>query len=80
MTDLTIPNVDEATLRALRARARATGRSVEEEARELLSRGADANVDRAELLARADRIRAMTPADVPQTDSADLIREDRDRR
>lgn len=80
MTDLTIPNLDEATLRTLRARARAAGRSVEEEARELLSRRAFANVDRAELLARADRIRAMTPADVPQTDSTDLIREDRDRR
>lgn len=80
MTDLTIPNVSEATMRALRARAQAAGRSVEEEARELLSRRADASIDRAELLARADGIRAMTPADVPQTDSTDLIREDRDRR
>jgi plasmid stability protein len=80
MTDLTIPNLDEATLRALRARARSAGRSVEEEARELLSRGAGVGVDRAELLARADRIRAMTPTDVPQTDSTDLIREDTDRR
>ena len=80
MTDLTIPNVSEATMRALRARARAAGRSVEEEARELLSRRADASIDRAELLARADRIRAMTPADVHQSDSTDLIREDRDRR
>ena len=80
MTDPTIPNVSEATMRALRARAQAAGRSVEEEARELLSRRADVSIDRAELLARADGIRAMTPADVPQTDSTDLIREDRDRR
>ena len=80
MTDPTIPNVSEATMRALRARAQAAGRSVEEEARELLSRRADVSIDRAELLARADGIRAMTPADVPQTDSTDLIWEDRDRR
>lgn len=80
MTGPTVPNVSEATMRALRARARAAGRSVEKEARELLSRRADASIDRAELLARAHRIRAMTPADVHQSDSTDLIREDRDRR
>jgi plasmid stability protein len=80
MTDLTIPNIDEATLRALRARAAASGRSAEDEARELLSRTAATPVDRATLLARADRIRAMTPTDAQQTDSTDLIREERDRR
>lgn len=80
MTDLTIPNVSEATMRLLRDRAAASGRSVEDEARELLSRSVEPSVDRATLLARADRIRAMTPRDVPQTDSTELIREERDRR
>ena len=35
--------------------------------------------DAEEFLALADRIRAMTPKDRPQTDSVELLREDRRR-
>ena len=42
------------------------------------ARPANAQPDRHELVAEADRIRAMTPGPLP--DSTRLIREDRDRR
>ena len=80
MTDLTIPNVSEATMRLLRDRAKATGRSVEEEAERLLSEAATQAMDRSELLDWTRRIRAMTPEHLRKTDSTEMIREDRDRR
>lgn len=80
MTTLTIHNLDPATLSALETRARAHGRSVEDEAQALLAQAATASMDFDTLLAWTDRIRAMTPKDVEQPDSADLVREDRDSR
>ena len=80
MTDLIVPNITETTMRALRARAEASGRSVEQEAAQLLSQAASEPMDRDELLAWTRRIRAMTPNSLRNADSTPMIREDRDRR
>jgi antitoxin FitA len=79
MANLTIRNVEDDIVEALKARAKSHNRSLESEIRQIL-------VDQvrrpswrgAELLERAKRIAAMTP-NVPQTDSVELLREDRDR-
>ena len=60
----------------LEARAAEHKHSLEQEPRQILSEAA--RPSREEILADFDRIRAMTPK-VPQTDSAELIREVRDR-
>ncbi len=77
MANLTIRNVDDHVVERLKKRAKDNGRSLEAELRELLKQAANRKSPE-ELLAIADRIAAMTP-DVPQTDSAELLREDRDR-
>ncbi len=77
MANLTIRNVDDKVVERLKKRAKDNGRSLEAELRELLKQAANRKSPE-ELLAIADRIAAMTP-DVPQTDSAELLREDRDR-
>lgn len=76
MAQVLVRNLDDEVVARLRERARRAGRSLEQQLREILS--AAAQPDRDEILAEMDRIRAMTPA-VRQTDSAELIREDRDR-
>jgi plasmid stability protein len=78
MSTLTIRNVEEDVMKNLKQQAKRNNRSVEAEVRELLKR----NVGRKspeELLALADKIKAMTPKGIKQTDSAELLREDRDR-
>ena len=74
---MTIRNLYGEIVERLKYKAKQNGRSLEAEVRELLKQAADRKTTE-ELLAIADRIAAMTP-DVPQTDSAELIREDRDR-
>ncbi len=78
MGALTIRNLDDRVIEHLKVRAKANHRSLEGEIRFLLTE----LVDRASRLAafreRARRLRART-AGTPQTDSAILIREDRDR-
>ena len=71
--------VDGATLAALERNAKAHGRSLEEEAADVL-RAAAGTTDRQAMLKRFDEIAAMTPKGVQQTDSTLLIREDRDSR
>ncbi|MCP5374221.1 MAG: hypothetical protein H6907_21000 [Hyphomicrobiales bacterium] len=78
MANLTIRNLDDDIAEALKARAKAHNRSLEAEVRQILTDQALRPWRGAELVARAERIAAMTP-DVPQTDSVDLVREDRDR-
>ena len=80
MADLTIHDLDEDVLKGLEDLARKHGHSLEEEVRQILTDAVQrySRSRRKELRARAERIAAMTP-DVPQTDSALLIREDRDR-
>jgi antitoxin FitA len=74
---LTVRNVDDDVVTALKARAKRNKRSLEAEVRMLL-RDAVAPGSRTSLRALADRIAALTP-NVPQTDSTELVREDRAR-
>lgn len=78
MTTLTIRNVEEDVVERLKARAKANGRSLEAEVRLVLKSSAQ-RLSGKEALELADRIAAMTPKGVKQTDSAILLREDRDR-
>ena len=79
MANLTIRNVEDDIVDALKARAKSHNRSLESEIRQILVDQVRRPFWRgAELLERAKRIAAMTP-NVPQTDSVELLREDRDR-
>ena len=78
MATVTIRNLSDATVKELKARAKAHHRSLEAELRELLTSTARQRRDMRRFRAEARRIAAMTP-NMPQTDSTLLIREDRDR-
>jgi plasmid stability protein len=78
MATVTIRNLDDRILKKLKARAKANKRSLQAELHELLTNVVKENEQMRRFHAKARRIAAMTP-DVPQTDSALLIREDRDR-
>jgi plasmid stability protein len=73
-----VRNLEEGVVERLRRKAELNGRSLEQELREVLTGAARLTPE--ERLARARRIRAMTPGGKLQTESADLIREDRDSR
>jgi antitoxin FitA len=75
MATLTIRKIDDDVVAALKVRARRNQRSLEAELRELLS-DAVSRGSAISLRDLADQIAALTPK-VPQTDSTDLIREDR---
>ena len=78
MAQVLIRNLDDHLLDAYREAARRNGRSLEAELREALRVMLPITaMKRAQLVAEADRIRAMTP-NVPQTPSEELVREDRD--
>ena len=78
MAQVIVRNLDDRLVASLKSKAALHGRSLEQELRQILS--AAARLPKAERLALARRVRAMTPTGVTQTDSAELIREDRDRR
>jgi len=78
MANLTIRNMEDSVVERMKEKAAQNGRSLEAELREVVRQAASRRT-RQELLAAADRIAAMTPKGVKQTDSAELIREDRDR-
>jgi plasmid stability protein len=78
MATVTIRDLDEKIVAKLKARAKANNRSLEAELRELLSGVVKEQERRQRFLAKADRIAAMTP-NVRQTDSVELLREDRRR-
>jgi plasmid stability protein len=75
MAQVLVRNLPEDVVARLKARAARRRHSLEQELRHILT--AAARSGREEVLADMDRIRALTPK-VPQTDSAELIREDRD--
>lgn len=77
MSTLTVRNVDEDVVAALKARAKHNKRSLEAEVRMLLRDAVDRG-SRISLRELADQIAALTPQ-VPQTDSTELVREDRAR-
>lgn len=75
MAQVLVRNIDEQVVSALKRKAELQGRSLEQMLRETLTQAARLSPE--ERLRVARRIRAMTPAKVAQSDSADLIREDR---
>lgn len=79
MATLTIRNVDEDVVKELKKIAKQHGRSLEAELRRLVTETAERQERRRRFLERIDRTAAMTPKGVKQTDSALLLREDRDR-
>jgi len=77
MGQITIRDLDDTLLDRLKQRADINNRTLEDELRAILLEAT--TTDRREKLAEIDRIRAMTPRRLT-TDSATLIREDRDSR
>ena len=78
MAQVLVRNLDDRVVANLKRTAELHGCSLEQELRNILS--AAARPTRRERAVIAERIRAMTPTGVAQTDSAVLIREDRDKR
>ena len=78
MATLTIRNLDDKVVERLKERARDNERSLEAEVRALLSQAAE-RPSRKKFIEIAEKIAAMTPEGVKQTDSVELLREDRDR-
>jgi plasmid stability protein len=78
MGTVTIRNLDDKVIKRLKMRAKNHRRSLEAELRDLLSHASQQPLI-VDALAEADRIAAMTPKDVKQTDSVILLREDRSR-
>ncbi|HME24065.1 MAG TPA: plasmid stabilization protein [Acetobacteraceae bacterium] len=78
MAQVLVRNLDEQVVTALRRKAELHGHSLEQELRLALT--AAARLTPEERLALARRVRSLTPANVKQTDSAELIRQDRDSR
>ena len=76
MAQVTVRNLDQATVESFKLRAAAKGHSLEQELRLVLREAA--RPTRQEVLERAARARAMTPKPVT-LDLEALIREDRDR-
>jgi plasmid stability protein len=76
MAQVIIRNLEEEVVQRLKERARRRGHSLESELREVLA--AAARQDMADFRARAAAIRARYRG-TTQTDSAALLREDRDR-
>ncbi len=79
MTQIVLEHLDEATFASLLELAKLNRLSLEEQAERILSEAVDMRVRRRRRVESADRIAAMTPKGVPQTDSVVLLREDRDR-
>ena len=78
MAQVLVRNLDERVVTALRRKAELRGHSLEHELRLALT--AAARLTPEERRALAQRVRSLTPANVKQTDSAELIRQDRDTR
>ncbi len=78
MGSVTIRNLDDEVIKHLKIRAKNHRRSLEAELRDLLSHAAQQPLI-VDALAEADRIAALTPKGVKQTDSVILLRKDRSR-
>jgi antitoxin FitA len=77
MAQVIVRNLDDDVVSSLKSKAELHGHSLEQELRLILNSAAELTPD--EKLAIADRIAAMTPRRL-ETESAELIREDRDHR
>ena len=78
MGNVTIRNLDDRVIDALKAQAKANQRSLEAELRFVLSQEVNHRLRMAAFRERTAQLVSET-ADVPQTDSVDLLRQDRDR-
>ena len=76
MGSLTIRNLDDEVIRALKAEAKANDRSMEAEARRALTERFDRIQRMVQFRERTDALRRLTEG-IPQTDSVELLREDR---
>ena len=79
MATLTLHDIDDGIVNTLKDRARANARSVEDEAQAILSKALGEAARTSDRWETVRRIAAMTPKDVPQTDSVLMLREDRER-
>ena len=78
MGNLTIRNLDDRVIDALKSQAKANQRSLEAEVRYLLTNRVDRRVRMASFRERSAEITRMS-AGTTQTDSVELLREDRER-
>ena len=78
MGNVTIRNLDDRVIDALKAQAKANQRSLEAELRYVLSQEVNHRLRMAAFRERTAELTRET-VDVPQTDSVDLLRQDRDR-
>lgn len=78
MGNITIRNLDDRVIVAWKARAKANHRSLEAELRHALTRTVSRRLHMAEFRDRTAEL-ARATAGTPQTDSAELIQEDRER-
>ena len=78
MGNLTIRNLDDRVIDALKAQAKANQRSLEAEVRYMLTQRVDRRVRMTDFRERSAEI-ARISAGTFQTDSVELLREDRDR-
>lgn len=79
MGQILIRNLEDAVIADYREAEERNQRSLEAEVREALKRAKPISMKmKAEMIARAAEIRAMTPKGVPQTPAEILVREDRD--
>jgi antitoxin FitA len=79
MATITISDVEDSLVEKIRDLAEQHNHSVEKEIRDLLQQAVEAKPQSRSLIDAANAIAALTPKGVPQTDSAILLREDRDR-
>ena len=78
MGNLTVRNLDDRVIERLKAQAKTNQRSLEGEVRHVLTQQVDRAGRIADFRERTRRLVSLT-AGTRQTDSADLLREDRDR-
>lgn len=78
MGNLTIRNLDDGVIETLKAQAKVNQRSLEAEVRYVLTQRADRRVRMTDFLERTRQVAAETPT-ASQTDSVELLREDRKR-
>ena len=78
MASITVRNIDDDVVASLKAQAKAHHRSLEGEIRHLLTAHVSRRSGKAGFRDRTARLGALTQGG-PQTDSAVLLREDRDR-
>lgn len=77
MARVLVRNLDDQIVNALKSKAKLRGHSLEQELRDILAEAARPRHD--ERVALADQVRRLT-LDRRQSNSTDLVREDRDQR